>query len=189
MSVQLHVPAIGTGLILRQPWDFRLYFEDRNSKLINNLTGQKFSWHDFYVPWEGEWVGEVYRRKRKKKSKWAGQKLGGYTVKLDDFGLPEDDEGREQLSATWKNHTPMEYIDVRIPAGAVLTVDRIYIRKGVDAYNSLTFWLRKPAKLKKPKKGEPVPPVDPDYEFLAKAGGTRFWAKLPDVNRIICDII
>jgi hypothetical protein len=185
MSVQLHVPAIGTGLILRKPWSFRLYFERRNEKMLSALTGHKFGWGDF--------CGGSYNHKtgRYDKPDFAGKKFGSVLVRVDTFGIPEDDDEKEamELSSTWKHHQPMAYVDVTLPAGAALTVDRIYVRKGVDAYNSLTFWLKKPAKLKKPKKGEPVPPVDPNHEFLTKIGGVRFWAKLPEVNQIVCDII
>jgi hypothetical protein len=56
---------------------------------------------------------------------------------------------------------------VTIPAGTVLTVDRLYIRKGAAAYSSLTFNI--------PKGRNPGHPL----------AGTRFWAKLADVNRLL----
>lgn len=48
-----------------------------------------------------------------------------------------------------------------LPAGTVLKVDRIYIRKGVRDFDSVTFYM----------KGEKKK--------------IRFWAKLPEVNKII----
>jgi hypothetical protein len=59
---------------------------------------------------------------------------------------------------------------VTLPRGSKLSVSRIYIRNGVSAYNSVTFTLIKVRK----KKGEPQPPHG------------RFWAKLYDVNQIVC---
>jgi hypothetical protein len=54
-------------------------------------------------------------------------------------------------------------VEVEFPIGTVLKVDRIYIRKGNDSYNSVTFFL-----------------IDGK-----KKGRKRFWAKLDDVNRIV----
>lgn len=61
--------------------------------------------------------------------------------------------------------------EVTIPEGTTLTVDRIYIRKGVGNYDSITFNIRKGSC-----------PNKPEYEK------TRFWAKLSDVNRIQCEV-
>lgn len=58
--------------------------------------------------------------------------------------------------------------EVILPVGTKLTVDRIYIRKGVGNFDSLTFILRKG-----------------DHPSDKKIGG-RFWVKLGDVNRIAC---
>lgn len=55
---------------------------------------------------------------------------------------------------------------VTIKSGTVLRVDRIYIRKGLKEFSSVSFLVTFPDK----KKG-------------------RFWAKLSDVNRIACEII
>ena len=64
--------------------------------------------------------------------------------------------------------------DVELPKGAVLKVDRIYIRKGrgMKDYDSVTFILQSV-----PKKT--VPEQKP---FNRKP---RFWAKLKDVNQMI----
>jgi len=188
MSVQLHVPAIGTMLILAEPWYFRLYFEDRNEKLLAALTGAKFGWQPGTVNYSGSYDRS---KNRYRKPAIVGENLGDYTVKYDTFGVPEDDAEKDamEMAHTWRTHEGMCYIDVEFPEKTVLTVDRIYIRKGVDAYNSLTFWVKKPAKLKKPKKGEPPLVITPEYEFLTKVGGNRFWAKLPDVNKIVCEVV
>ena len=69
-------------------------------------------------------------------------------------------------------------IPCTIPAGAVLKIDRIYIRKGSKEFSSITFlW-----------KGESLPATIETYSD----GSTgkvprlpiRFWAKLKDVNNI-----
>lgn len=55
-----------------------------------------------------------------------------------------------------------------LPPGTRLKLDRIYIRKGIADYDSVTLLL--------PKKGCPNNP---------KLHG-RFWVKLHDVNRVVC---
>lgn len=60
---------------------------------------------------------------------------------------------------------------VRIPKDTILNVDRIYIRKGVSAYSSVTFTIPKVINKKHP------------------LGGSRFWAKLSDVNNIEFELL
>lgn len=57
---------------------------------------------------------------------------------------------------------------VTLEAGTKLTVDRIYIRRGISSFDSLTFRIAESA--------------DPRF----KKKGIRFWAKLKDVNKIEC---
>lgn len=59
------------------------------------------------------------------------------------------------------------FVEATLPAGTLLTVDRVYIRHGASDYSSLTF--RMP---KEPIKGAKFKKC------------VRFWAKLADVNRI-----
>jgi hypothetical protein len=49
-----------------------------------------------------------------------------------------------------------------LPGGTVLTIDRIYLRKGKDEYDSITFILNKPKGVKGPM--------------------VRFWVRLDEVN-------
>lgn len=61
---------------------------------------------------------------------------------------------------------------VTLVAGTVLNVSRIYIRQGpgYEAFNSVTFTVKK----KQGKTSE------------GKMFSGRFWAKLPEVNKIVC---
>ena len=63
----------------------------------------------------------------------------------------------------WQSR-PGGAINGNLPAGTVLTVDRIYIKKGRADYNSITFMVKK----------------TPFY----KKGKLRFWVKLKDANEI-----
>ncbi len=58
-------------------------------------------------------------------------------------------------------------IEVTLPKGATLTIDRIYIRQGLSNYSSLSFYLDCPA---------------------ISSKRLRFWAKLVDVNNIVFSI-
>ena len=59
-------------------------------------------------------------------------------------------------------------IEVFLKAGQVLTVDRIYVRKGASDFSSITF----------------------NYIGAPKGSGrVRFWAKLADVNTIEFDLV
>ena len=62
----------------------------------------------------------------------------------------------------------LNHNDVVLPRGTKLVVDRVYVRQGAEAFDSITFRLRK---------GE--------HGVDKKIFG-RFWAKLGDVNRIYC---
>ena len=53
---------------------------------------------------------------------------------------------------------------VTLPTGTILKVDRVYIRKGISEYSSLSFFIN----------------YHEDNNFIGK----RFWAKLNDVNNI-----
>ena len=55
--------------------------------------------------------------------------------------------------------------NITLPAGSKLTISRIYIRHGKSAYDSVTFSLLKSKTFN---------------------GHGRFWAKLYDVNKIVC---
>ncbi len=63
-----------------------------------------------------------------------------------------------------------------IPSGTELTIDRIYIRKGLKEFSSVSFFINRKT-------------VTPEFSDFAKRihngkGRCRFWAKLADVNNI-----
>ena len=68
--------------------------------------------------------------------------------------------------------------EITLPAGSILSVDRIYIRQGVKDFNSVTFRLIK---------SSASTIIIGDGSVLAinpKVRSIRFWAKLADANRI-----
>ena len=59
--------------------------------------------------------------------------------------------------------------EITLQAGTVLAVDRIYIRKGAEDFDSITFRIKQSVQYPKKK--------------------PRFWAKLDDANKIVCEIV
>ena len=77
-----------------------------------------------------------------------------------------------------------------IPSGAILKIDRIYIRKGLGEYSSLTF-LWKGMRTNSKMVDRYMTPIyvnsrGPSLHYQVKkpARPVRFWAKLDDVNKI-----
>lgn len=71
--------------------------------------------------------------------------------------------------------------ETSLPAGTVLRVDRIYIKQGGENFDSVTFRVEK----------MPGDDAKPKHEPFKKKGSARsvgrFWAKLHDANRIVCE--
>ena len=114
----------------------------------------------FFVPeigtvlWlEQDWAFRLYTERRN----------DGLTRQI---GIPIDRNWRYENSGV-NGH------DVVMRAGAVLSVNRVYIRQGAKEYSSITFNVRKGA----------VMTVVGKDTVLKK--GARFWAKLSDVNNMV----
>jgi hypothetical protein len=73
-----------------------------------------------------------------------------------------------KISNTDKNQV------VDLPKGLVVKVDRVYIRKGLSQYSSITFTIPKP----KNKSEKEEMPLNLDYT------GSKFWVKLHECNGI-----
>jgi len=101
-------------------------------------------------------------------------------------------------------------IPVTIPAGEVLKIDRIYIRKGADEFDSITFFWKGRSTTSRTKERVAQALEMPTYTLSDILSGTktntsvrvirehryevkipsrsvRFWAKLEDVNKIEFD--
>lgn len=101
---------------------------------------------------------------------------------------------KDPRQATWANDTNYGVISHVIPAGEILKVDRIYIRKGKGEYSSLTF-LWKGARTQRREEPRSLTgyggstPSRADYTVKIPAKPVRFWAKLADVNKIIFESV
>ncbi|RQT26119.1 hypothetical protein [Burkholderia contaminans] len=149
---KLCIPRLGADLVLASDWSFRLFNEYRNTTLqqaigLTNPFGGLI--HDFWGATPAERFAAL------EKSQWREADGSLSTVKE-----------RKERNFNGELQHP-----VTIPAGALLTVDRIFIRKGAADYDSVTFWL-KASKV----------PVAINGRQVKKS--VRFWAKLDDVNAI-----
>ncbi len=91
----------------------------------------------------------------------------------DDVRYPKADEHTRWPSNGLNRWEPLD-VEFVLPAGTILKLDRVYIRKGAGDYSSLTFFI-----------------VDsPDKRTVTKKkGGTapkavRFWVNLPETRNI-----
>lgn len=145
---KLYIPRLGADLVLSSDWSFRLFHEHRNSGLQSavGLANPFSGLQDFWGAKPADRFAAL------EKSQWREADGSLSTVKERYFN------GELQHRLT-------------IPAGALLTVDRIFIRKGAADFDSVTFWL-KASKV----------PVTINGQQVKKS--VRFWAKLDDVNTI-----
>lgn len=160
MPQQLFIPHLGSQIILSQDWTFKLYFERRNSTLLAGMVGEK----KIAVPysWDSTW-DRSSRDSLVSKLSEAGVRI--LTNDVDEDAMADMDSTHKVLA---KRNTPFVYCT--LPDKTYLTFDRVYIRRGVSGFDSVTFRTNKNC---------------PEANFR----GRRFWAKLDDVNKIVCDVL
>lgn len=138
--MKLLVPEIGTILTLSKNWTFKLHAERRNEKFVEQF--------DYLMsdPALADHKDKV------EKSLVESPREG---VTYHPFGF----QWEESHNWSW---------DFTIKKGSRLKVDRVYIRRGISDYSSITFFLDHAEKmiLANPKRKP------------------RFWAKLADVNEM-----
>lgn len=154
--MKLYVPEIGDHLQLTAAWTFTLYNEYRNASLweafdCNNNPSVARQAAD-----QKKLIDELNALEAKMYPN------RGRFLTLDHKVDPADHERRMELHDLIRT---MHTAEVTIPVGSVLAIDRIFIRKGMNDYSSLTFFLK----------------AHPDKVFKKKP---RFWAKLVDCNKI-----
>lgn len=161
MPSKLHIPRLGTILVLAEDWTFKLYFERRNSTLMKVFVNPDSEAMKTDDRWR--WGG------------FAPEDFNGTNVEVGtDRAMSDEELDRAYSSFKATNSEDAHWIRVALPKDTVLTVDRIYIRRGGEAFDSVSFRIPKNKKL---------PPE------LGKFGGVRFWVKLNDANNIICDAV
>lgn len=160
--MKLFVPTIGTKLKLIEDWSFVIREEYRNTKFLDAIG----------------WTATMTKKGRSRSQ----------TMPLDPADLPLE-LIREYGSPTVEAMSKKDYygsqtfytisFPMKLPVGTVLSVDRIYIRKGVGEFDSITFLISDcPDKRFAPKKARGFLP-----------GGCRFWVKLDQANGMDYDVV
>jgi hypothetical protein len=177
--MKLYIPEIGDKLLLKKPWTFPLFPEKRNQSVADYFHGKHFKSRsrDYKVPL---WVPEdkvSYQRPQydvEKKNRWEAENPYPKVEMpfLSLFGSSDNRKRREkwqerQANSDWYKEFSQkmeEWVDqinehgtpsllTTFPPGTILTVDRIYIRKGASEYSSLSFFVTLPKRFK-PHKGK-----------------------------------
>jgi hypothetical protein len=184
--MRLYIPEIGDTFTLAEDWRFILHAENRNQDLA--------AWAGYYLI-----AGSPTRfvdprivppmRPRDYEVDYSGSQAAYRDGKnwnsiealrrQEELACPEwvkywDDYREWQKDTVAKGVTE---ISVTLPAGTILKVDRIYIRKGQGDYSSITFFAE--------GLGETIVPASGQVsarQYDAKKKKLRFWAKLSDVN-------
>jgi hypothetical protein len=183
--MKLYVPEIGDHLRLTEDWHFTLYGERRNESLAK-LFGYFRYGFDRLIP----------------DSKIEPEPERNYTINYPETGSRYYSRSYQEREAAnkkaedespsyqaylkaykkWKDRAEnlaVKSVDVFLPKGTVLAVDRIYIRKGVSDYSSISFWA----------KGLGECEIKKRWSSKTKWKSQRFWAKLSDCNKIEFDLM
>lgn len=184
--MRLYVPEIGDHLRLTQDWTFTLYAENRNNTLAELFGFRRYGWNHWVdsSKIEEEPVRDyVINYMEPRQSKWSAfsrqpsyEEIQAANKKAED----ESESYQAYLKAydDWSKRAKAiatDQLTITLPAGTVLAVDRIYIRKGVSDYSSITFYAKGlgESEVKNRWSGR-----------VTKWKAQRFWAKLTDCNNI-----
>jgi hypothetical protein len=167
--MQLYVPEIGDMIRLTQDWSFTLYRESRN----DSLWREENCW-DRVVDPDPTPVRELERKIFDIESRLTFQEIkNGYGWSLSRvkaYASQEDKDNHYNFKHELNTlQCRPSWAPVTLLKDTVLKVDRIYIRKGVSEYSSITFYVW--------SKSGPV-------AANASKKKARFWAKLADCNNI-----
>jgi hypothetical protein len=158
--MKLFIPELGTKLKLTKNWSVSIMNESRNYSILDAFTGSN-----------NKLIRKVERIKYNV-CDWQGVKANPLFSPRHCYGMSFEEAvkfynenrhlllTREEKIKNWG-----VYKDIIIPSGAILEVDRIYIRQGNLQCSSVTFKWRKDKKV------------------------LRFWANLEDVNKIEAEVV
>jgi hypothetical protein len=161
---QFYVPEISDRFTLVSDWSFTLYGERRNCAMLD-LLGLSATKDRAEARERADALKAKAYRKVPRVYPASFFNTESRTVMVDEVA---DVEAKRELDAIWtKLHCwPIE---ATLPAGTELQVDRIYIRKGLKDFSSITFYVV----------SSPKPELN-----ASKKSRRRFWAKLSDCNRM-----
>lgn len=187
--MQLYVPEIGDEIRLTNDWTFELHAEYRNEQLaalfgyyiqLNLLVNEsvvpkirpvdyKVDYPDLKDPRFRTFFGGINYTEYNKACDEAKNSCPEY-VKYQADSL-------EWYDNIKKHGTPT--VSVTLPAGTLLKIDRIYIRKGSSDFSSITFYAKGLGEVMVSSNRWTVNSLK-----TTKRKAQRFWAKLADCNQI-----
>jgi hypothetical protein len=198
--MKLHIPDIGDTLTLESDWTFPLYEERRNHLLLGAITMQHLG-HPYdkgneavsrhYLDTREDVLWEIstpLSRQRVESCGACGAVSDGLRMHQPCPACGVEVRHIKHVYPNQRIAVTAEMLGDRfvakkekqgktygmlmtLSAGTVLTVDRIYIRKGASDFSSLSFFIQ----------STPTPEL-----AEAKKTKFRFWASLEDVNHMEC---
>lgn len=167
--MRLFVPEIGTKITLELDWTFSLYDEGRNESLFTCIDDDKKKGLDLWT----KGLNDLTKKCDDIRNRLTGIPFNStmYRAIIDEFNKAHS----EYLEYRRNKYS----LEVTIPKGTVLIMDRVYIRKNASEYSSLTFIIE----------SSPDPKFAPTgiRKGFNHTGAKRFWAKLSDCNKLHFD--
>lgn len=152
--MNFNIPDVGFKFTLTEEWTFQLMKEQRNLSLwdlmIDSETNERLE--------KEHAVAEEIESNREEEF------LANAWAEYDKL-TPEEQRRKKSIWDDYEFKVNEIRSPVTLPVGTELTIDRIYIRKGMNDFSSLTFNINHLPNLK-------------------KKGRLRFFASLEDVNNI-----
>jgi hypothetical protein len=191
--MNLYIPEIGDHICLTADWKFTLHPESRNTDL-----GLAFG---YYL--HSSWIEEALHPRireidysvnyptddelRQRFGSGSFFNRGHVSYENSQKAQREAEEACPEFVKYWKDYRAWsdtcdeignDNLTVTLPAGTILAVDRIYIRKGASDFSSITFYAK--------ELGEIIRPASrwSTVKKSKKIKALRFWAKLADCNTI-----
>ncbi len=171
-TMKLYIPSLGDRIQLTKDWTFNLHHESRNSslgklfKLIGTSEENKYEEYMTKVHSSRfDSVSEkIYTGKIIQPEYWLNGKIMWHHAESPYGHINEKGE-----KIKWCHNQDQDCFDsVCLKKDSVLKTDRIYIRKGQQTFDSITFTLES----------------SPDFKKVGKKSLARFWVKLKDANNI-----
>jgi len=185
--MKLYIPEIGDKIVLKKDWTFNLHAENRNKSLLE-LFGYGLMRGGIYKLSEVIDPGPAPKIEYPSPEDFTKTGFFKPSVDYDAYNKACNEAVASNIEyQTWlqKYNTylseidkiKIDYIQVTLPQGTELTVDRIYIRKGLKDFSSITFFAS--------GLGESTKKVGwGSSARTQKVKKQRFWVKLSDCNKI-----
>lgn len=186
--MKLYIPEIGDQIRLTQDWSFTLHAEERNADLAavigcyfrSGLPNLFVKEDEVPMMRNRDYVVD-YSRVDAERNSWRPnwEKINALEKECSE-ACPE----YVKYWADYKEWSDkckevgVDQLNMTLPAGTILKVDRIYIRKGNSDYSSISFYASGLGKV------EVWAPSYGNDRTKKSKSSLRFWAKLQDCNQI-----